>query len=82
MLLFSYFLNDTLRLQAYGADLQNESVVSQLGCITQGFSSTQLEASEFSLDYLEDIAGCGWNETQVMPWKQLCMQAIVTLFIH
>ncbi|XP_029307996.1 otoancorin [Cottoperca gobio] len=48
----------------------NESVVMQMGCITQGFSNTDLKMLPFSLDSLEDIANCGWKESQMESvWK-------------
>ncbi|XP_039662071.1 otoancorin [Perca fluviatilis] len=55
----------------FGAVSQmNESVVMQMGCLTQGFSNADLEKLPFSLDALEEIAHCGWNESQMKPvWK-------------
>ncbi|XP_034731126.1 otoancorin [Etheostoma cragini] len=48
----------------------NESVVTQMGCLTRGFSNADLEKLPFSLDTLEEIAQCGWNESQMKPvWK-------------
>lgn len=43
----------------------NESVVMQMGCLAQGFSNAELEKLPFSLDALEEIAHCGWDESQV-----------------
>lgn len=43
-----------------------ESVVTQLGCVSQGFSESELEKLPFLLDNLEEIGRCGWNESQVM----------------
>lgn len=43
----------------------NETVTTQLGCISQGFSNEDLQKLPFSLDTLEEIAPCGWNESQV-----------------
>ncbi|XP_068591549.1 otoancorin isoform X2 [Cebidichthys violaceus] len=47
-----------------------ESVLIQMGCITRGFSNADLEKLPFSLDTLEEIAKCGWNEPQMEAvWK-------------
>ncbi|XP_070822799.1 otoancorin-like [Chaetodon trifascialis] len=47
-----------------------ESAVSQLGCVIQGFSNADLEKLALSLDALEDIAHCGWKESQMEAlWK-------------
>ncbi|XP_054477293.1 otoancorin [Anoplopoma fimbria] len=52
----------------------NESVVMQMGCVTRGFSSADLERLPFSLDSLEEIAKCGWNESQVeLVWKAVAV---------
>ncbi|KAM3873315.1 otoancorin [Diretmus argenteus] len=52
--------------QAWGpVTHMNESVVIQLGCVSQGFSDTDLEQLPISLDTLEAIAHCGWNESQI-----------------
>ncbi|XP_041799048.1 otoancorin isoform X2 [Chelmon rostratus] len=52
------------------ASNMTESVVMQLGCLIQGFSNTDLEKLPLSLDALEDIAQCGWSESQMEPlWK-------------
>ncbi|XP_030014229.1 otoancorin [Sphaeramia orbicularis] len=58
-------------VQVWGPAAQmNESVVAQMGCIAQGFSDTELEELDFSLDTLDDIAHCNWNESQLVPvWK-------------
>lgn len=54
-------------LQVWGSvGEMNASVVAQLGCIAQGFSNEQLATTAFSLNSLEDIAPCGWNNSQVM----------------
>lgn len=53
-------------LQAFGPVSQMaEGVVVQLGCINQGFSNSDLETLQLPLDSLEDIANCGWNNSQV-----------------
>lgn len=53
-------------LQAFGPVSQmDESVVTQMGCITQGFSNPELEMFAFSMDTLEEIARCNWNKSQV-----------------
>ena len=53
-------------LQAFGPVSQmTESAVTQIGCIAQGFSNSDLEKLPFSLDTLEEIAHCSWNESQV-----------------
>lgn len=55
-----------MRLQAFGPVSQmTESVVMQMGCITRGFSNADLQKLPFSLDALEEIAKCGWNDSQV-----------------
>ncbi|KAK1895740.1 Otoancorin [Dissostichus eleginoides] len=47
-----------------------ESEVKQLGCLTRGFSSEELETLPFPLDTLEETANCGWNESQMESvWK-------------
>lgn len=47
-----------------------ESEVKQLGCLTRGFSSKDLETLPFPLDTLEETANCGWNESQMESvWK-------------
>ncbi|KAM6909657.1 otoancorin [Xenentodon cancila] len=49
-----------------------ESVVVQLGCVNQGFSNSDLEMLPFSLDTLEEIAHCGWKESQMESvWKSV-----------
>ncbi|XP_035528068.1 otoancorin [Morone saxatilis] len=57
--------------KAFGpVSAMNETVVTQIGCISQGFSNADLEKLPFSLDTLEEIAHCGWNESQMEPvWK-------------
>ena len=53
-------------VQVFGLVSQmTESVVMQMGCITQSFSNTDLETLPFSLDAMEDITDCGWMESQV-----------------
>ncbi|XP_069394092.1 otoancorin [Paralichthys olivaceus] len=42
-----------------------ESVVMQMGCITRGFSNTDLKTLPLSLDAMEDIADCSWMESQM-----------------
>ncbi|XP_047196884.1 otoancorin [Hippoglossus stenolepis] len=52
--------------EAFGPVSQmTESVVMQMGCITRGFSNTDLATLPFSLDAMEDITGCGWMESQM-----------------
>ncbi|XP_030249655.1 otoancorin isoform X1 [Sparus aurata] len=47
-----------------------EANVMELGCITQGFSDADLEMLPFTSEALEDMARCGWNESQMEPvWK-------------
>ncbi|XP_071326560.1 otoancorin [Trachinotus anak] len=57
--------------EAFGPVSQmTESVVMQMGCITQGFPDADLERLPFSLDTVEKIAHCGWNDSQMEPlWK-------------
>lgn len=53
-------------LQAFGPVAEmTENVVMQIGCISQGFTNSDLEKLPFSLDILENIGHCGWNESQV-----------------
>ncbi|KAM9852097.1 LOW QUALITY PROTEIN: otoancorin [Aulostomus maculatus] len=57
----------------------NESVVMQMGCIAQGFSNSDLEKLAFSLDTLEEIANCGWNESQMeCVWKSVARRNNLT----
>ncbi|XP_045900376.1 otoancorin [Micropterus dolomieu] len=52
------------------SQMTDDSVVVQMGCITRGFSNAELEKLPFSLDTLEAIAHCGWNESQMgSVWK-------------
>ncbi|XP_036929963.1 otoancorin isoform X2 [Acanthopagrus latus] len=47
-----------------------EANVMEMGCITQGFSDADLEMLPFTSEALEDIAQCGWNESQMETvWK-------------
>ncbi|XP_038146105.1 otoancorin isoform X2 [Cyprinodon tularosa] len=47
-----------------------EDVIVQLGCITQGFSNSELEKLPFSLDSLDEIGACGWRDSQLASvWK-------------
>ncbi|XP_010785321.1 otoancorin [Notothenia coriiceps] len=47
-----------------------ESKVKQLGCLTRGFPSEDLEKLPFLLDTLEETANCGWTESQMESvWK-------------
>ncbi|XP_072250370.1 otoancorin [Leuresthes tenuis] len=67
---------DVLRkkaVEAFGPVSQmTESVVVQLGCITQGFNSSDLEKLPISLDNLEGIAHCGWRDAQMESvWKSV-----------
>ncbi|XP_062279086.1 otoancorin [Scomber scombrus] len=58
-------------IEAFGPVSQmNESAITQMGCIAQGFSDSDLEMFAFSMDTLEEIARCSWNESQMQPvWK-------------
>ncbi|KAJ0065976.1 hypothetical protein NL108_001188 [Boleophthalmus pectinirostris] len=58
-------------VQAFGSTASmNETEVAKLGCISQGFTADQLVKMSFSLDSLDDIAKCGWNDLQVIAvWK-------------
>ncbi|XP_047453991.1 otoancorin [Mugil cephalus] len=58
-------------VEAFGPVSQmTESVVLQLGCITQAFPNSDLENLPFALDSLEEIARCGWRDSQLQPvWK-------------
>lgn len=48
----------------------NESVVTQLGCIAQCFTSDQVKNMAFSQSSLTDIASCRWNHMQIPAvWK-------------
>ncbi|XP_067365180.1 otoancorin [Channa argus] len=48
----------------------NASSVIQMGCICRGLSSSDLNKLPFPLDSLENIAHCGWNESQMEAvWK-------------
>ncbi|MEQ2170580.1 hypothetical protein GOODEAATRI_001767 [Goodea atripinnis] len=42
-----------------------ESIIVQLGCITQSFSNSELEMLPLSLENLDEIAACGWKNSQV-----------------
>lgn len=54
-------------MQVFGpVDQMSESAVTQLGCLTQGFSKSELEKLPFLLDNMEEIGRCGFNESQVM----------------
>ncbi|KAM8870252.1 otoancorin isoform 2-T2 [Spinachia spinachia] len=57
--------------EAFGPVSQmTESEVMQMGCITRGFSNADLQRFPFSLDALEEIAKCGWNDSQMQPvWR-------------
>lgn len=69
-------------LQAFGPVSQmTESAVMQMGCITQGFSHKDLERLPFSLDAMEDIAHCGWDESQVKCRKQYHMLMTIVLIL-
>ncbi|KAM4567908.1 otoancorin [Fundulus diaphanus] len=58
-------------VEAFGPVLRmNETFVVQLGCITQSFSNSELEMLPLSLDSLDEMAACGWNDTQLPSvWK-------------
>lgn len=58
-------------LQAFGTvEQMSESVVTQMGCLSQCFGNSDLEKLPFLLDNLEEIGHCGWSESQVMKHKQ------------
>ncbi|KAM4595999.1 otoancorin-like, partial [Polymixia lowei] len=42
----------------------NESQVSDLGCVSQCLSDSELRVLSVSLDTVEDIEECGWNQEQ------------------
>ncbi|MEQ2211240.1 hypothetical protein XENOCAPTIV_013413 [Xenoophorus captivus] len=42
-----------------------ESIIVRLGCITQSFSNSELEMLPLSLENLDEIAACGWKNSQV-----------------
>ncbi|MEQ2314344.1 hypothetical protein AMECASPLE_011119, partial [Ameca splendens] len=47
-----------------------ESIIVQLGCITQSFSNSELEMLPLSLENLDEIAACGWKNSQLPSvWK-------------
>ncbi|XP_073340725.1 otoancorin [Pagrus major] len=47
-----------------------ETNVVEMGCITQGFSDTDLEMLPFTSEALENIARCRWNESKMESvWK-------------
>ncbi|XP_074539191.1 otoancorin [Halichoeres trimaculatus] len=58
-------------VEAFGPVSQmNEDVVTQLGCISQGFSNQDLQTLPFSLDTLEKIGPCGWSDSQMeVVWQ-------------
>ena len=64
----------------------DESVLLQVGCILQGFSTADLENISLSLDNVEEIAECGWNATQVKykssVMLMICILIIVILTTH
>lgn len=67
-------------LQAFGPlEQMSESVVTQMGCISQGFVDSELEHLPFLLDNLEEIGRCGWKESQVMKHKRRHM--LVNIFL-
>ncbi|XP_030604953.1 stereocilin-like [Archocentrus centrarchus] len=52
--------------EAFGPVSQmSESVVSQLQCINQGFSNSDLENLHLPLDNVEGISRCGWTQSQM-----------------
>jgi len=55
-------------LQAWGSvSMLNESQITQLGCICQGFSAEELgNISIASLDTLEVLTACSFTQTQVI----------------
>ncbi|XP_060906639.1 uncharacterized protein otoa isoform X2 [Labrus mixtus] len=67
--------------EAFGPVSQmNESVVMQLGCITQGFSAKNLLTLPFSLDSLEDISHCGWTQSQLeLVWMAVAGHDTITV---
>ncbi|XP_026173158.1 uncharacterized protein LOC113136499 isoform X2 [Mastacembelus armatus] len=58
-------------IQAFGpVSKMTETVVMQIGCITQGFSNSDLETLPLSLDTVIEISKCHWNESKIRPvWK-------------
>ncbi|XP_069552068.1 otoancorin [Brachyistius frenatus] len=66
--------------EAFGSVSEmDDRVVMQLGCLSQGFSTSDLEKLPFSLDSLEDIARCGWNELQLESvWKAFAKRSSLT----
>lgn len=58
-------------VEAWGsAGSMNESVVDDLGCIIEGFSSEKLKNMAISQSSLSDIASCGWTQSQLSAvWK-------------
>ncbi|KAM9353471.1 otoancorin [Symphorus nematophorus] len=50
----------------------NESLLMQLRCIIRGFPEADLEQLPISLAMLDQIAHCGWNESQMESvWKSV-----------
>ncbi|XP_059909738.1 otoancorin isoform X2 [Gadus macrocephalus] len=48
----------------------NESVLIQLGCVSQGFSGAELEDLPLALETLEELSDCRWLQAQrVAIWK-------------
>ncbi|XP_077383973.1 otoancorin isoform X2 [Festucalex cinctus] len=57
----------------------SESIGASLGCIARGFSNSDLEMLSFSIDRLEDVAHCGWNDSQLRAvWKSVSKRAELT----
>ncbi|KAM4579953.1 otoancorin isoform 2-T2 [Odontesthes bonariensis] len=65
-------------VEAFGPVSQmTESVVVQLGCITQGFDSSDLAKLPISLDTLEDIGHCGWRDSQCLRRWSRCGRVLL-----
>ncbi|XP_022621926.1 otoancorin [Seriola dumerili] len=67
-------------IEAFGpVSEMTESEVMQMGCITQGFSGADLEKLPFTLDAVEEIAHCGWNDSQMeLVWKAVAKYNTLT----
>ncbi|KAF7227242.1 transcript variant X1 [Nothobranchius furzeri] len=53
-------------VQVFGPVSQmNESAVVQLRCIAQGFSNADLAGLPLPLDSLDEVALCGWKDSQI-----------------
>ncbi|XP_056236500.1 otoancorin [Seriola aureovittata] len=67
-------------IEAFGpVSAMTESEVMQMGCITQGFSGADLEKLPFTLDAVEEIAHCGWNDSQMeLVWRAVAKYNTLT----